>query len=287
MAIKDQFYVPLEVRSRRGRGGDFNFVAWQDVVNRLNDVFGINWSSELKISEIVGPNIIVRVRVTVRDPETDVDYWQEGFGGAVNDERLEAGSPFKAAYSKAIKDACKKWGLGLYLEDEDKTSYSMAPSNSATKPVVDSKVPVLPQTVQSKPELPRTTTGTVPSFVQPQHKLPQGGGTVQNIPSLPKKPEQPQEQTGFAVPPRVPPVQGRSVSSTVKSISVDKTMISDVQKVALEGQLLSSSITFDELAKEVFNANNITKTVPGTKDDLTYDEAVLIIKYGNDKFRKA
>lgn len=293
MSIKDQFYVPLEVRSRRGRGGEFNFVAWQDVANRLNDIFGINWSSELKTSEIVGSNIIVRVRITVRNPETNVDYWQEGFGGAVNDERLEAGSPFKAAYSKAIKDACKKWGLGLYLEDEDKPSYNVTPGSGATNPVSDSKVPdlkvpVIPQAIPSKPKLPRTTTEAVPSFAQPQREQLQNNV---NTPPLPKKSVQsqgqPQKQTGSAVPPRVPPTQGKSVPSVVKSMDIDKTMISDVQKVALEGQLLSNSVTFIELAGEAFKANEVGRGVPKSKDDLTYDEAVLIIKYGNDKFRRA
>jgi hypothetical protein len=283
MNIKEQFYVPLEVRSRRGRGGEFSFVAWQDVANRLNEMFGIHWSSELKTSEIVGANVIVRVRVTVKDPETNVDYWQEGFGGAINDERLEAGSPFKAAYSKAIKDACKRWGLGLYLEDDDKSSDVVAPT------VIPTIVPTPPKQSEAPAGIPSIPTSIPAPVVESQPEL---------NPFIPVPPVPTNELT-FTVPPAtsIPPtstVAVPSIPSTPKSedfvrpggINIGKSGISDVQKVALEGLLLSRNVAFGVLAREAFDANNITEQVPASKDDLTYDEAVLIIKYGNDKLRR-
>lgn len=62
--------------------------------------------------------------------------------------------------------------------------------------------------------------------------------------------------------------------------------ISDIQKIALEGIVSSKGITFAELVKEAFTAHGIVKEPFPSRDNLTYDEAVLVIKYGNDKFRK-
>lgn len=61
--------------------------------------------------------------------------------------------------------------------------------------------------------------------------------------------------------------------------------ISDVQRVALNGILSMNSANYNELAQEAFAANNINKAIPN-KEDLSYDEAVVVIKYGNDKYRK-
>jgi hypothetical protein len=107
------------IPTRKGRGGNYAYVRWQDVADRMNEAFGVMWSSEVIMQDIIGNNVIVRVRVSVFHPDTGVFSKQEGFGGAPNDDRNEAGNPFKAAYSKALKDACKKWGLGLFLEEED------------------------------------------------------------------------------------------------------------------------------------------------------------------------
>lgn len=271
MAIKEKFYEPLEIRTRKGRGGNFNYVAWQDVVNRLNEILGTSWSSELKTSEIIGNNVIVRVRVSFVNPETKEYCCQEGFGGAINDERLEAGSPFKAAYSKALKDACKKWGLGLYLEDEDQPSFG--PPTTTTNPVVNEV---------------STPPATEPIMTSP------GTSSDVSIPTFPTQPVQNVE---------IPPVQLQTTTVSTPPVSIinppaqapfaipeaanTKPLgISDIQKVALGGIVSSKGITFEELIKEAFTAHGIVKNPFPSRDDLTYDEAVLTIKYGNDKFRK-
>ena len=61
--------------------------------------------------------------------------------------------------------------------------------------------------------------------------------------------------------------------------------ISDVQKVALNGILTMNSAEYAPLAEEAFAANGINKPVP-SREDLNYEEAVVVIKFGNDKFRK-
>lgn len=277
MSIKEQFYAPLEVRTRKGRGATFSFVTWQDVANRLNEILGISWSSEVKSSEIIGDNIIVRVKVGFINPETKEYCCQEGFGGAPNDKRLEAGASFKAAYSKALKDACKRWGLGLYLEDEDQPSFSSPP--------------VMADSVVNKTNTPPITE---PTLIPPVSGSPTAPTPVTNGVSIPTFPTQ-----SIAIPPvqaqtttvSIPPVPTTNLSVqtpfVVPEINSTKPLgISDIQKVALGGIISSKGITFEELAKEALATHDIVKEPFPSKDDLTYDEAVLVIKYGNDKFRK-
>lgn len=290
MAIKEKFYEPLEIRTRKGRGGNFNYVAWQDVVNRLNEILGTSWSSELKTSEIIGDNVIVRVRVSFIDPETNEYCCQEGFGGAINDERLEAGSPFKAAYSKALKDACKKWGLGLYLEDEDQPSFG--PPTTTTNPVVVvSEVNTPPATEPIMTSLGTSSGVSIPTFPTQSVQNVVGPSTQPTIlgdrTEVPKVPTSP----AFAVQTSIPPTPPTKVSGgnpfTVSEAANTKPLgISDIQKVALGGIISSKGITFAELVKEAFTAHGIVKDPFPSRDALTYDEAVLTIKYGNDKFRK-
>ena len=90
------------IPTRQGRGGHYQYVRWQDVADRMNEAFGTSWSSEVITQEIVGENVVVRVRVSVFDTDTATFTSQEGFGGAPNDERAEAGNPFKAAYSNLL-----------------------------------------------------------------------------------------------------------------------------------------------------------------------------------------
>jgi hypothetical protein len=65
----------------------------------------------------------------------------------------------------------------------------------------------------------------------------------------------------------------------------DSAGISDVQCVALNGILDMQKIEYGVLAKEAFDERGISRQVP-LKEELNYDDAVVIIKYGNDKFRK-
>lgn len=274
MSIKEQFYVPLEIRTRKGRGGDFHFVEWQDVANRLNEVLGISWSSEIKSSEIVGDNIIVRVRVSFIDPEMQ-EHHQEGFGGAVNDDRLEAGSPFKAAYSKALKDACKKWGIGLYLEDEGQPSFGSAQTITDST-VKKSNTPPMSETTIPAQSIPSNTS--IPAFSTRPVQIPPTQTQTAVTPTPPMFPTPP------PMPVSNPPVQ--TPFAVAETVNTGPLGISDIQKVALGGIMSSKGISFEELAREAFTTHSIVKDPFPSRDDLTYDEAVLIIKYGNDKYRK-
>ena len=280
MSIKDALYKKFEdIPSRKGRGGTYQYIRWQDVADRMNEVFGSRWSSEVVFQDVVGKNIIVRVSVCIKDPDTGERFCQEGFGGAVNDDSQEAGNAFKSAYSKALKDACKKWGVGLYLDDDDNTNE--IPTGYAGKeygvPPRETSAATLPTERQAPPLFPPTPGSSVV-----EDKPVQEGATVieeaiptpvkneRSIPSFPPIPSFPNTEK-VAVP---------SKYNTIKSGDV-----SDVQKVALNSILKRLSVAYEVLAREAFEINGLDTTEIPSQDDLTYQQAVHVIKYGNDKFR--
>jgi hypothetical protein len=67
--------------------------------------------------------------------------------------------------------------------------------------------------------------------------------------------------------------------------SLDNVKISDVQKVALNGILTMNNAEYAPLAEEAFAANSIDKPIPN-RENLNYEEAVVVIKFGNEKYRK-
>jgi hypothetical protein len=291
--------------------------------------------------EIVGENIIVRVRVSVFDRDTGTFSKQEGFGGAPNDARAEAGNPYKAAYSKALKDACKKWGLGLSLELEEESSeqlppgyvgkeYGVPPTQEAPAPT-----PQAPpaQDTQLAPEArhlaqPPASGGlpTPPSVSMaptPQDQVVQESVTLQQAPPeappeappaptppapeapaaapVPPAPQAPTPATEQVPPPTQQPAAPSQGLPTPPQVSLSKEMpmsktatistgepdrISDVQKAALHGILSYKGVEYNELVKEAFEANGIVKNPIPAAEDLTYQEAVCVVKYGNDKFRR-
>lgn len=308
MTVKEALYRKFDkVLTRPGRGGNYPYIPWQDIADRMNEVFGINWSSMVESQEVIGANIIVRVRVTVTDPETGRVQVQEGFGGAPNDDRQDAGNPFKAAYSKALKDACKKWGVGLYLEEDGETETSNFPQSGVPSGYMGKEMGVPPNkempsnTVTNQPAMgsPSATGGmALPEGVSMPKQTVQTSTTVTQqkefTPTMPVPGMEPKISEGVQpnFPPAMPNQNGTTTMATptskVTPINTgDAEYISDVQKAALNSILnFKQGLSYEELAKEAFEANGIIKDQIPEPDNLTYQEAVVVVKYGNDKFRK-
>ena len=212
MSVKEQFYESFgDLPSRRGPGGFYSYVKWQDVADRMNQIFGVTWSSETISQEVVGDNVIIRVRVMVRDPETKEYFFQEGFGGAPLGQG-EPGNPFKSAYSKALKDACKKWGLALYKDDESAPA-SSAPTPQVSLPSNEAPALATPQVsappLPDMPEIPAAVTASlppnVPKIVQQEVTLTQAPPVVEN--TLPPEPTPEAPPVAAPVPPAPEPPQ--------------------------------------------------------------------------------
>lgn len=307
------------IPTRRGRGGTYSYVRWQDVADRMNEVFGTLWSSETMFQDVIEKNVIVRVRVTVFDKDTGVFTKQEGFGGAPLDAASEAGNPFKAAYSKALKDACKKWGVALYLEEDGDEGGHMTPS--PLPPGYSGKEYGVPSATPAKmPEAPAVMSAPVPPTpstpAQPMPPVSNGmamppgvamsapGQMVQEtIVVKQEAPKMPPVPTAPSVSHSIPPFPtGPSASKTPMSTPAtpmspptskvgtintgEPEKISDVQKAALHSILSLKGVDYKTLAKEAFELNGVVKNPIPEADDLTYQEAVYVVKYGNDQYRK-
>ena len=274
-------YEKLEVKSRRGRGGDYTYVPWQDVADRMNKVFNGNWSSEIKSEISTEGGIVVRVRVTVIDQNTNQEYYQEGYGGA-SITNTEIGTLHKSAYSKALRDACKKWGPGLYTDDisdfsnKSKTTIPSSPSKPPVTKMPISSVPSSP--IVSKATEPVKNIGIPPSTNHQTHK-----SVVEQIASTPSLPG-----TQKSIMPPITEVKSSlpPVATIPTSSSTVSNQINDVQTAALDGILELKDISFEELIKEAFEDSKLDITNLPTKEKLTYQQAVMVIKYGNEKFRK-
>jgi len=179
MNISEKLYESFgKLPSRRGRGGIYSYIKWKDVADRMNKTFGIDWSSEAVFQDIINDNVIIRVKVTVKNPESGEYVFQEGLGGAsLNDG--EPGDPFKAAYSKALKDACKKWGVALYKEESEKsTSVSTTPARPATPPAPPVS-PTTPRQNITSPSVP--STPSAPTTPPSNHEVKE---TVVDAPTV-------------------------------------------------------------------------------------------------------
>lgn len=321
MNLTEQLYQPFEdISSRKGRGGTYSYIKWQEVADRMNKVFGVRWSSSVVYQDIIGNNIIVRVSVCAKDSETGETFCQEGFGGAVNDDKAEAGNPFKSAYSKAFKDACKRWGVGLNLVEDDAEPVASTvgmptgymgrefgiPETKIMAPPIESAMstPPLRATVVPMPP-PVSTAPTVPPplpaqsqyvSVGPAMEAPSAAPALEAVLPVAKKLPSMPLPTGMSMP--NVSMNGSMTSGGVPSFAQPKVhqvntpeegSISDVQKVALNNILKQFKehfgTTYEELAAEAFQDAGIEKPVP-SPEKLSYSEAMHVVKYSNAKIRK-
>ena len=321
MSTKEALYEKFEdIPSRRGRGGTYSYVRWQDVADRMNTVFNSNWSSRVEFQEVINGNVIVRVSVSIVDDEGRV-HTQEGFGGAPLDDNNEAGNPFKSAYSKALKDACKKWGVGLYLEEdggEVVSNSGMSNLGGKEYGVPNGNVVMPSKTFQSPNMTPMSNTGgympapnsekTMPKVYSTppmntkttpmptkQYK-PVGGGGSSSMSStvamggmtMPEGTAMGHSQTMQAMPTQNPQTRNLKEDmpmSKVPSINIDTNYISIVQRAALESILNIDGVKYQSLAREAFDLNGLADVPVPDPDKLTYQQAVYVVKHGNDKFR--
>ena len=284
--IFDKFYDKFDVLTRRGRGGNYSYITANDVTDRMNRLFQGNWCTEVMSLDVdaIGA-IIVRLRISVLDPESKIWFHHEGYGGH-KDVGGEPGSSFKSAYSKALVNACRRWGVGLYLVD-DETGVSADPATStpqATTAIPTQGLPPAPSKPTGPPVITSPPGVSKPPVVE-EMKIQQVPPTTIPVQSIPE-PLKPVESI-----PKVPePIHGAPlnggpivnkpvvVSSTImETPSVDS--ISDVQKIAIQSMYDMRGYKYEDLAQAVLGS------VPDVST-LTHDQAVAVIQYGNELYKK-
>jgi hypothetical protein len=298
--LKDALYKPFDnVDSRPGRGGTYDYIKWQHVADRMNQVFGTYWSSQIVSEHILNndSDIILRVKIEVSDPETKETFSQEGYGGASVRNGEEAGTAFKSAYSKGIKDACKKWGIGLYLSEDHVESapvrnYNSGPSTQ-TPPVQSIHVaPVAsapsvgyqPEPVQQvapvqQPEPIQSMPSTQPAPVE----MPAPVNSVMGMPPAPVSPviaSGVAPVTPVASVPEAQPAPTEQPAPTVQDNSDTPGTVTAVQSLAISNMAkMHGAQTEEEVLTMIINtdAAGLGRQIASLKD-LSYNEAVKIIR---------
>jgi Rad52/22 family double-strand break repair protein len=279
--ILKELEKPFKLESRKGVGGKvFQYVTSDDIVERMNRTFRGNWSTEIIKAEKIEDQILVHVRVTVVDSDTPekARFFHEGFAsqpiarygsGQNANQIIDIGNVYRAAKSKAIKDAVEKWGVGLRLKDTEEEPAAIFPTSipnvmeASTKPeVVVPKAPAA-QPAFIPPDLPGFAGVTESPSTKPQTKPAEV--------SLPM--EEPIVVTTQGIPKNVPDFD-LPVAATP---SVD--FATPVQKAAIEHIMGWSGLTFKELASKALGRED---NLPESLGVIKYKEAVAMIQHGNN-----
>lgn len=299
--ILEELYKPFELKARVGVGNKtFKYVPSDDIVDRMNQVFMGDWSTEVVSSEVINDQILIRVRVYAKDPRnTDSKtYFHEGYAsqliakytqGAKTGQIIDVGNSYKSAMSKAIKTAVAKWGVGLYLEkgvvNEESNVGSWEPPIivPAAQPKIDTVVPAAP--IVSAPVAPVSAPVAAPvvpvaPVAAPINTPPGMSNPIETpIPSATVPPPtpvftdanvvvtQPNQTANFA-----PPIDSVTGNGDVEKLT-------DVQKVAIENIMSVHTKTFAELSAAALQR---TDNLPTDVESLSYQDAVKLIQYGNN-----
>lgn len=104
------------LRKRRQGGKEITYVAWHDAVKYL-DHFAPGWCYEIRSLESVSGKLIIIIRLSI--PAAEGIIYREATGQ--EDEDLDSyGNSSSNSESMALRRAAAKFGLGLYLYDQNK-----------------------------------------------------------------------------------------------------------------------------------------------------------------------
>ena len=294
--ISDELYAPFnDIDSRRGRGGVYDYIKWQSIIDRMNKVFGLCWSSYVVSEKVTNESVVLRVGVSVYVKELDKVIMHEGYGGASIMSGMEPATAQKSAYSKALKDALKKLGIGLHIEDgagskDDPTPVYNAPVNTNSNPINPPMYSPTPGTPSNEPMAPSSTpvTGTpsnvvstpvvntspaTPSVPTPSvPSMPNGNKMANNL-GMPLTPQMPSNTNGGA--PTLKTNDGAMDPNAESSIT-------NVQEMAIRNLARLKGVESDSLndflATLINNEECILNREVSSLDKLSYNEAVSVIK---------
>ena len=104
------------LRKRKQGGKDIFYIAWHDAIKYL-DHYASGWNYEIRTINSIGGKLILTVRLSI--PCLEGIIYREATGQ--EDEDLETyGNSSSNSESMALRRAASKFGLGLYLYDQNK-----------------------------------------------------------------------------------------------------------------------------------------------------------------------
>jgi hypothetical protein len=265
--VLDKLYAPLPVKERDGAAGKkFKYVASEAVIDRMNRVFEGNWSVEILDKEVIQDQILIKVRVTIKD-SGNFNHVQEAYAshqlakytdGPKAGQIIDAGNSFRSATSKAIKAAVARWGVGLYLEEEEDHDPAARPVFSAPKNGFNSAQKTAP--IQHV-----ATAVAKPIAIKPP---------VFAVPPPPVSAPVKQE------PVKVTPAPVEPTPVKVEDPQTKRNeLLTPVQKVAIETIVSVHKLNYNDLLTKALQRADNLPTDLGT---MVYDDAVKVIQYGNN-----
>jgi hypothetical protein len=274
--VLNELEKPLKTKSRRGLGGKiFNYIPSEDIVNRMNKVFNGSWNAEIKNSEIIEDQVLISVKVSVWDSEAKQIFVQEGYAshpitryseGKNNGKIIDVGNSYRSAMSKAIKTACSRWGVGLFIDTSNEENNEENSTNYFTEPYEKNSFEK-----SKKPE---------PNFVDSSsgEKFPDGEppifGFDNNVEIVKSNSNGSKSNINFP--------DNTTVEVGMDDENSDIENLTSVQELAILNLCEQTNKSFKELAKQALNIkgdfNRDVKT-------LSYSEAVEVIKTGNNLLR--
>lgn len=104
------------LRSRKQGGKEIQYIAWHDAVKYL-DHYAPGWNYEIRSINSVSGKLIIVVRLSI--PSLEGIVYREATGQ--EDETLDSyGDSSSNSESMALRRAAAKFGLGLFLYDQNK-----------------------------------------------------------------------------------------------------------------------------------------------------------------------
>jgi len=301
--VLEELERPFKLKARKGVGNKiFKYVPSEDIVDRMNKTFIGNWSTEVINSEVIEDSVLVCVRVYVTDNINNKVYYHDGYAshplarytsGINKDKIIDVGNSYRSAVSKAIKTACTRWGVGLYLEESEASSGEVTavvsdftPQSSKIKEEEIKKIDSVPL------DIPTTPTNTFDEAKNPEKiERPMSWPDPPEIgmPKTEKNVDKANANPIFTNDTIVSPApvgnmsdvpfnnqSQKEVTESYVENSVEK--LTSVQKVAIETVMSVNSMKFDELINKALQRQ---ENLPLTIDDVSYLDAVTIIQYGN------
>lgn len=243
-ALKKQ----LKKYHRKGPGNQsFPYYKYEDIVARMNEAFGHDWSNSVLDVKETDDEVLVRVRVSAGDS------YHEQYGrasikkysqGPRQGTKVNYGNDFKSAVADGIKKCAELFGVGCYEEGEEDTvpeTSSVKPSNNPVVPPVSESITVSTKSTKNKVDM----------------------EAIQKVMGMLEK----KEQTS--------PSASKLASSFV---DISKTGEQDLKATDVQkGACTSLSRTLN-----ITEPMSISEALPGsikkTFEDLTKDEAKIVIK---------
>ncbi|MGI8641095.1 MAG: Rad52/Rad22 family DNA repair protein [Pyrinomonadaceae bacterium] len=104
------------LRTRKQGGKEIKYIAWHDAIKYL-DHYAAGWNYEIRSIDSIGGKLILTVRLSI--PCLEGIVYREATGQ--EDEELDSyGNSSSNAESMALRRSAAKFGLGLYLYDQNK-----------------------------------------------------------------------------------------------------------------------------------------------------------------------